>query len=85
MPVLRRSVLAFCHHPVVDRLLLVIGDGQQALCAQALEGLDLPPPVIGGQSRQDFRGEPSVRTGRPAGSPTIRRTGARRSASARDG
>lgn len=52
MPVLRMTTLAFARHPAVDRIQLVIGDGHEPLCRQALEGLDLPPPVLGGTTRQ---------------------------------
>jgi 2-C-methyl-D-erythritol 4-phosphate cytidylyltransferase / 2-C-methyl-D-erythritol 2,4-cyclodiphosphate synthase len=58
VPVLRMTTLAFARHPAVDRIQLVIGDGHEALCRAALEGLDPPPPVLGGATRQD-----SVRNG----------------------
>jgi 2-C-methyl-D-erythritol 4-phosphate cytidylyltransferase/2-C-methyl-D-erythritol 2,4-cyclodiphosphate synthase len=53
-PMLRRTVEAFRGFPVQ----LVIGAGQGDLAAAALSGLDLPPPVTGGASRQE-----SVRRG----------------------
>ena len=53
-PILRRSVEAFSGYPVQ----VVIGPGQQAQAAEALAGLDLPPPVTGGATRQE-----SVRLG----------------------
>jgi 2-C-methyl-D-erythritol 4-phosphate cytidylyltransferase/2-C-methyl-D-erythritol 2,4-cyclodiphosphate synthase len=53
-PVLRRTVEAFPDHHVQ----VVIGPGQEALAASALAGLDLPPPVPGGTTRQE-----SVRLG----------------------
>ena len=46
------TTLAFARHPAVDRIQLVIGEGQRPLCRQALDGLDLPPPVLGGTTRQ---------------------------------
>lgn len=58
VPVLRRAVLAFLGHPRIDRICVVIHPDDRALCAQALAGLDLAPPVAGGPSRQD-----SVRLG----------------------
>ena len=30
----------------------MIGEGHWPLCRQALDGLDLPPPVLGGITRQ---------------------------------
>lgn len=54
IPMLRRTVLAFAGLPVQ----VVIGPGQEELAAVALAGLDLPPPVPGGATRQD-----SVRLG----------------------
>ena len=51
-PVLRLTTLAFARHPAVDRIQLVVGEGHEALCRQALDGLDLPPPVPGGTTRQ---------------------------------
>jgi len=50
--VLRMTALAFARHPAVDRIQLVIGEGHEALCREALDGLDLPPPVLGGTTRQ---------------------------------
>ena len=53
-PMLRRTVQAFAGHAVQ----VVIGPGQDALAAAALDGLALPPPVTGGATRQE-----SVRLG----------------------
>ena len=53
-PMLRRTVAAFAGWPVQ----VVIGPGQEGLAAAALAGLALPPPVIGGATRQE-----SVRRG----------------------
>ena len=47
--ILRRTVRAFAGYPV----LVVIGPSQEDLAATALAGLDLPPPVIGGATRQE--------------------------------
>ncbi len=51
-PVLRRTVLAFLEHPRIDHVQVVIGAGQKDLYDKAIAGLDLPPPVIGGETRQ---------------------------------
>jgi 2-C-methyl-D-erythritol 4-phosphate cytidylyltransferase/2-C-methyl-D-erythritol 2,4-cyclodiphosphate synthase len=57
-PVLRRAVEAFADHPRVDRVRVVIGEGQQDLAASALEGLDVGAPIRGGRERFE-----SVRNG----------------------
>jgi 2-C-methyl-D-erythritol 4-phosphate cytidylyltransferase / 2-C-methyl-D-erythritol 2,4-cyclodiphosphate synthase len=51
-PVLRLTALAFARHPAVDRIQMVIGQGHEPLYRRAVEGLDLPPPVLGGATRQ---------------------------------
>ena len=51
-PVLRRTVTVFQAVPGIDRIQVVIGPGDQALYDAAVAGLDLPPPVEGGVSRQ---------------------------------
>lgn len=56
--VIRRAVSPFVGHPSIDVVQVVIHPDDAATCAQALAGLDLPPPVAGGASRQD-----SVRLG----------------------
>ncbi len=53
-PMLRRTVQAFAGYPVQ----VVIGQGQQDLAKAALQGLELPPAVTGGATRQE-----SVRLG----------------------
>lgn len=53
MPVLRRSVLAFLRHPAVAGVQVVIHPNDEALYAAALAGLELPPPVAGGATRQE--------------------------------
>ena len=57
-----RSVLAHAIHHLrragLADIRVAIGAGQEALYAEAVEGLSLPPPVIGGTERQD-----SVRSG----------------------
>ena len=57
-PMLRRSIEALSAHPAIDAVRAVIGAGQAELYAAATAGLDLPPPIIGGATRQE-----SVRRG----------------------
>lgn len=56
--VLRHTVDAFRAHPAVAHLRVVIHPDDRDLYADAVAGLDLPPPVLGGETRQD-----SVRRG----------------------
>ena len=58
MPILRRSVLAFLDHPLVDAVQVVISPAHQDHYARAVSDLPLPPPVFGGATRQE-----SVRLG----------------------
>lgn len=58
VPILRRTVETFLTHPAVGRVQVVIRAEDAALYADAVAGLDLPPPVIGGADRQE-----SVRRG----------------------
>lgn len=51
-PVLRRTVAAFANHPAVDAVQVVIGPGHRALYDDAMQGLALRSPVIGGDTRQ---------------------------------
>jgi 2-C-methyl-D-erythritol 4-phosphate cytidylyltransferase/2-C-methyl-D-erythritol 2,4-cyclodiphosphate synthase len=51
-PVLRRTVEAFLAHPGIDRVQVVIGESHRALYDDAVAGLELPPPVMGGATRQ---------------------------------
>ena len=57
-PLLRRTVDAFQASSLKCHIQVVIGAGQQELAAGALAGLDIPPPVLGGATRQE-----SVRLG----------------------
>jgi 2-C-methyl-D-erythritol 4-phosphate cytidylyltransferase len=57
-PVLRHSLLAFLRHPAIAAVQAVIHADDRALYRTAADGLDLPPPVIGGPTRQK-----SVRSG----------------------
>lgn len=50
-PILRRTVRAFLSHKDITDIQLVIHPDDQALYAQALKGIDLPPPVFGGRTR----------------------------------
>ena len=52
-PVLRRSVGSFLGHPAVDRVHVVFNRDDAALYSDAMADLDLPPPVDGGDTRQD--------------------------------
>ncbi|HEY0628744.1 MAG TPA: bifunctional 2-C-methyl-D-erythritol 4-phosphate cytidylyltransferase/2-C-methyl-D-erythritol 2,4-cyclodiphosphate synthase [Sphingomicrobium sp.] len=58
IPVLRVAVEALRNHPAITAVRVVIGEGQQSLAAEALEGLDIGTPIIGGATRQE-----SVRRG----------------------
>lgn len=57
-PVLRHTLLAFLRHPAVGVVQAVIHADDRALYEAAADGLDLPPPVMGGATRQE-----SVRRG----------------------
>lgn len=58
MAVLRRAALPFLAHPKVSGVRVVIHADDRALYDEAMAGLDLLPPVHGGEARQD-----SVRLG----------------------
>jgi len=49
---LRRTVQAFLSHPSIDDVRVVIGPDDADLYSDAMARLDLPPPVIGGDTRQ---------------------------------
>lgn len=51
-PMLRRSIEALRACPGLRQLQVVIGAGQEGHYAAATQGLELPPPVIGGATRQ---------------------------------
>jgi len=51
--VLSHAVDALSAHPAIDQIQLVIGGGQEALCAEALGDRPLPRPISGGVSRRD--------------------------------
>lgn len=56
--VLRRTIEAFIRHERVDGVQVVIHPDDRMLYEAAVAGLDLPPPVVGGATRQE-----SVRLG----------------------
>ena len=52
-PVIWWTLKAFLDHPGVAYVQPVIGEGHEAMFAEAVSGLDVPFPVIGGATRQD--------------------------------
>ncbi|SNS00623.1 MULTISPECIES: bifunctional 2-C-methyl-D-erythritol 4-phosphate cytidylyltransferase/2-C-methyl-D-erythritol 2,4-cyclodiphosphate synthase [unclassified Azospirillum] len=52
-PVLRRTVEAFLRRPEISAVRVVIDPAFSDLYEQAVAGLDLPPPITGGPTRQD--------------------------------
>jgi 2-C-methyl-D-erythritol 4-phosphate cytidylyltransferase/2-C-methyl-D-erythritol 2,4-cyclodiphosphate synthase len=52
-PVIWWTCRAFLGHPGVDHVQAVIGEGHEQMFAEAVNGLDLPLPVIGGATRQE--------------------------------
>ena len=52
IPVLRHALLAFCHHPAINAVAAVIREDDRAHYEAAAQGLDLLPPILGGDSRQ---------------------------------
>jgi 2-C-methyl-D-erythritol 4-phosphate cytidylyltransferase/2-C-methyl-D-erythritol 2,4-cyclodiphosphate synthase len=63
-PVLRWAVEALIRHPRIDRVRVVIHAIHQALAGEALDGLDVGTPILGGEQRAD-----SVRAGLAASEP----------------
>jgi 2-C-methyl-D-erythritol 4-phosphate cytidylyltransferase / 2-C-methyl-D-erythritol 2,4-cyclodiphosphate synthase len=57
-PLLRWSVEAFSSHPAISAVHVVIGSDQHAHYERATRSVALPPPIVGGERRQD-----SVRNG----------------------
>ena len=57
-PMLRHTILAFLNHPQIDEVICTINKDDEKLYEEAVIGLDLLDPVIGGQTRQE-----SVRIG----------------------
>ncbi len=52
-PILRHTVIAFLRHPEISYTQVVIHPSDRDLYHRALHGLDVPPPVIGGATRQE--------------------------------
>ncbi len=52
-PIIRHTLLAFLRHPGIDRVQAVIHPADRKHYDGAAHGLDLPPPVIGGNTRQE--------------------------------
>ena len=52
-PVIWWTLKAFLDHPGVAHVQPVIGEGHEAMFSESTGGLSLPPPVIGGATRQD--------------------------------
>ena len=52
-PVIWWTCRAFLGHPAVDHVQAVIGEGHETMFAEAVRGLALPLPVIGGSTRQE--------------------------------
>jgi 2-C-methyl-D-erythritol 4-phosphate cytidylyltransferase/2-C-methyl-D-erythritol 2,4-cyclodiphosphate synthase len=52
IPVLRRTVLAFQRHPAVGAVRIVIHPDDEAHYRDAVGDLSLPPPIVGGETRQ---------------------------------
>jgi 2-C-methyl-D-erythritol 4-phosphate cytidylyltransferase/2-C-methyl-D-erythritol 2,4-cyclodiphosphate synthase len=57
-PVLRRSIEAFVRHPAIEHVQVVISPEHRQFYDSVVEGLALPAPLHGGETRQD-----SVRMG----------------------
>ncbi len=52
-PVIWWTCRAFLAHPAVEHVQPVIGEGHEQMFAEAVKGLDIPLPVIGGTTRQE--------------------------------
>lgn len=52
-PVIWWTCRAFLEHPAVDHVMPVIGEGHEEMFAEAVKGLDIPLPIIGGSTRQE--------------------------------
>lgn len=52
VPILRHTIDVFLKHPAIDLIQIIIHPDDQNLYASAVEGLNLPTPVNGGDTRQ---------------------------------
>ncbi len=70
--IIRHTLEVFAAHPRVDMIQVVIGEGHGEMFARAAEGLETPPPVPGGPSRQlsVLRGLEAL-AARGAGAPSV--------------
>ncbi len=66
-PMLRRALLPFVAHARIDAVRVIIHGDDEALYADAAAGLDLLPPVPGGDTRQEscLRGLESLKADEP--------------------
>jgi 2-C-methyl-D-erythritol 4-phosphate cytidylyltransferase/2-C-methyl-D-erythritol 2,4-cyclodiphosphate synthase len=53
LPLLRHAVRHLRAHPAITSIRVIINPDDRALYDAAVAGLDLPPPIIGGATRQD--------------------------------
>ncbi len=52
-PILRHTLVAFLRHPEIGHTQVVIHPNDRELYDRATNGLDMPPPIIGGATRQE--------------------------------
>jgi 2-C-methyl-D-erythritol 4-phosphate cytidylyltransferase / 2-C-methyl-D-erythritol 2,4-cyclodiphosphate synthase len=52
-PVIWWTLKSFLDHPAIDHVQVVVGAGHEDLFAKATQGLNVPPTVTGGASRQE--------------------------------
>jgi 2-C-methyl-D-erythritol 4-phosphate cytidylyltransferase/2-C-methyl-D-erythritol 2,4-cyclodiphosphate synthase len=52
-PIIRHTLLAFLRHPEITRVQAMIHPNDRKLYDAATEGLGLPPPMVGGNTRQE--------------------------------
>ncbi|MCF3945638.1 2-C-methyl-D-erythritol 4-phosphate cytidylyltransferase [Acidiphilium iwatense] len=52
-PVIRYTIAAFCRHPQIDAVQVLIHPSDLKFYTDATSGLDLLPPLIGGNTRQE--------------------------------
>ncbi len=52
-PVIWWTLKSFLNHPAIDHVQVVVGAGHEAMFAEATAGLNVPPYVVGGISRQE--------------------------------